>query len=50
LIKQVAEKLKTLSVAQVSVEATFMASAEDLFGLLTDERRIPLWSRDAAKV
>jgi len=49
LIKQVAEKLKRLNTSQISVEATFMASAQDLFGLLTDENRIPMWSRAPAK-
>jgi len=37
-----------VSTATVSREARFMASAEDLFDLLTDERRIPTWSRAAA--
>jgi len=34
----------------VEVEATFHASADDLFSLLTDEKRIPTWSRAQAKV
>ncbi|KAI0034027.1 activator of Hsp90 ATPase [Vararia minispora EC-137] len=33
----------------VEVEATFAASAADLFSILTDEKRIPAWSRAAAK-
>jgi activator of HSP90 ATPase len=48
--KQVAEKLKALNTARVSVEASFMAAADDLFGLLTDEKRIPSWSRAPAQV
>jgi activator of HSP90 ATPase len=36
--------------SKVHVEATFMASASDLFSLLTDEKRIPTWSRAAAQV
>jgi activator of HSP90 ATPase len=31
-------------------EATFMAAADDLFGLFTDERRIPSWTRAPAQV
>ncbi|THV03961.1 hypothetical protein K435DRAFT_650146 [Dendrothele bispora CBS 962.96] len=33
----------------VTVEASFMAAADDLFGLLTDEKRIPMWTRANAK-
>jgi activator of HSP90 ATPase len=39
---------EALNTTQVSVEASFMAAADDLFSLLTDERRIPAWSRSAA--
>jgi len=39
---------KVVNTSTVSREARFMASADDLFGLLTDERRIPTWSRAAA--
>lgn len=35
---------------KVVVEATFMASSADIFSLLTDEKRIPSWSRAAAQV
>ncbi|KAI0062222.1 hypothetical protein BV25DRAFT_1870356 [Artomyces pyxidatus] len=38
-----------VNTALVEVEATFHASADDLFGLLTDEKRIPAWSRAPAK-
>ena len=48
--QHVAEKLKTLNTAQVSVEATFMAAADDLFGMLTDEKKIPSWSHAPAVV
>ena len=34
----------------VTVDATFMAAADDLFSLFTDEKRIPMWTRNAAKV
>jgi len=47
LAKKINEK--ALNTARVSVEATFMASADDLFGLFTDEKRIPMWTRAAAQ-
>lgn len=39
-----------VNAALVEVEATFQAAADDLFSLLTDEKRIPAWSRAPAKV
>jgi activator of HSP90 ATPase len=39
-----------INVSVVEVEATFRASGDDLFSLLTDEKRIPTWSRAPAKV
>ena len=36
--------------ATVEVRASLHASAEDIWGLLTDEKRIPMWSRSPAKV
>jgi len=42
------EKAKVNS-ATVVVEADFRVSAEDLFGLLTDEKRIPAWTRAPAQ-
>lgn len=39
---------KIVNTSTISREARFMASADDLFDLLTDERRIPTWSRAAA--
>ncbi|OBZ69321.1 hypothetical protein A0H81_10948 [Grifola frondosa] len=41
-----AEKVNTTT---VTVEANFMAAADDLFGLLTEEKRIPAWTRAPAK-
>ena len=43
--KQIALNTKT-----VRVKATFQASADDLFSLLTDDKRIPLWTRAPAQV
>ncbi|KAI0707943.1 activator of Hsp90 ATPase [Earliella scabrosa] len=40
---------KATNTTAVSVDAHFMASADDLFGLLTDEKRIPAWTRAPAK-
>lgn len=36
--------------ATVEVKADLQASADDLWGLLTDENKIPMWSRSAAKL
>ncbi|KAI0636446.1 activator of Hsp90 ATPase [Trametes polyzona] len=40
---------KAVNTTTVTVDAQFMAAADDLFGLLTDEKRIPHWSRAPAK-
>lgn len=48
-VKTVDEK-KSLNTTRVSVEATFMAAADDLFSILTDEKRIPQWTRAPAQV
>jgi len=40
---------KNVNSATVVVEADFQASAEDLFGLLTDAKRIPMWTRAPAE-
>lgn len=59
--KEAAEKPKTAAVSEkkggyagstskVEVTAQLQASAEDIWGLLTDEKRIPMWSRSDAKV
>ncbi|KAF9246336.1 activator of Hsp90 ATPase [Melanogaster broomeanus] len=39
----------SLNTSKIVKEAVFMASADDLFGLLTDEKRIPSWTRAAAQ-
>lgn len=41
-------KAKKLNTSSVKATATFAASADDLFSLLTDEKRIPAWSRAPA--
>ncbi|KAI0332600.1 hypothetical protein GY45DRAFT_1298801 [Cubamyces sp. BRFM 1775] len=38
-----------VNTTRVTVDAHFMAPADDLFGLLTDEKRIPQWTRAPAK-
>ncbi|KAI9639523.1 activator of Hsp90 ATPase [Dioszegia hungarica] len=38
------------STSTVEVTAQLQASAEDIWGLLTDEKRIPMWSRSNAKM
>ncbi len=48
--KKVAATSQGINTSVVNVEATFHASAVDLFSLLTDEKRIPTWSRAPAKV
>jgi activator of HSP90 ATPase len=42
-------KTTTVNTSTVEVEATFMAAADDLFSLFTDEKRIPIWTRASAK-
>ncbi|KAJ3478714.1 hypothetical protein NLI96_g9575 [Meripilus lineatus] len=39
---------KATNTTTVTVDATFMASAQDLFELMTDAQRIPLWTRAPA--
>jgi activator of HSP90 ATPase len=48
--KATAAAAKVINTSTVSVEASFMASAVDLFEFLTDEKKIPIWSRAPAKV
>ncbi|KAJ8522364.1 hypothetical protein ONZ45_g1051 [Pleurotus djamor] len=43
------EPKKALSTSTVTVEANLVASAGDLFGLLTDPSRLPAWTRAEAK-
>jgi activator of HSP90 ATPase len=38
-----------INTATVKVSSRFMASAQDLWGLFTDEGRIPMWSRAPAQ-
>ncbi|KAF9227703.1 hypothetical protein BS17DRAFT_693270 [Gyrodon lividus] len=38
-----------LNTSKIVKQASFMAAADDLFGLLTDEKRIPSWTRAAAQ-
>ncbi|KAG1792208.1 activator of Hsp90 ATPase [Suillus plorans] len=45
-VKQSQTNINTSSVVK---EATFMAASDDLFGLFTDERRIPSWTRAPAQ-
>lgn len=47
--KKAAASSRKFNTSVVEVEATFHASADDLFSLLTDEKRIPTWSRAQAK-
>jgi len=42
-------KTRTANTSTVEVEATFMAAADDLFSLFTDEKRIPIWTRGPAQ-
>ncbi|KAI0256563.1 activator of Hsp90 ATPase [Lactifluus subvellereus] len=48
-VKKAASSSQKINSSVVEVEATFHASADDLFSLLTDEKRIPMWSRAPAK-
>lgn len=41
---------KKVNATTVKVDASFMASADDLFSLFTDEKRIPAWTRAPAQV
>ncbi|KAL1413500.1 Co-chaperone [Vanrija albida] len=41
---------KNLKTVTVEVSATLHASADDLWSILTDEARVPMWSRAAAKI
>lgn len=41
---------KAINTGTVRVQGQFMASADDLFSILTNEARIPAWSRAPAQV
>ena len=43
-------KTKGINTETVEISASLQASADDLFGILTDEKRIPHWSRAPAQV
>ncbi|KAJ3776765.1 activator of Hsp90 ATPase [Lentinula raphanica] len=43
------EPKASVNSATVTVDASFMASADDLFSLFTDEKRIPAWTRAPAQ-
>jgi activator of Hsp90 ATPase protein 1 len=45
-----APKAKAINTETVVVSASFQAAADDLFSILTDEKRIPHWSRAPAQV
>jgi len=45
---QVSNVSKGLNTTSLTVEANFMASASDMFSILTDEKRIPQWTRNSA--
>jgi len=47
--KKAAAPQRKINTSTVEVEATFHASGDDLFSLLTDPKRIPQWSRAPAK-
>ena len=50
VVKSPPPKTTTVNTSTVEVEATFMAAADDLFSLFTDEKRIPAWTRAPAQV
>ncbi|KAI5123374.1 hypothetical protein M0805_001795 [Coniferiporia weirii] len=47
--KVVKQEKKTLNTSVVTVDASFMVSADDLYQMLTDENKIPMWTRAAAQ-
>jgi len=49
VVKSPPPKPTTVNTSTVEVEATFMAAADDLFSLFTDEKRIPIWTRASAQ-
>lgn len=49
VVKSSSPKTTTVNTSTVAVEATFMAAADNLFSLFTDEQRIPTWTRAPAK-
>lgn len=47
---KVEPKKNTVNTKTITVEGNFAASADDLFDLLTNEKRIPMWTRAPAQV
>lgn len=43
-------KNTTINTTTLRLDGQFMSSAADLFDVLTDETKIPMWSRNPAKV
>ncbi|KAG0143768.1 hypothetical protein CROQUDRAFT_660858 [Cronartium quercuum f. sp. fusiforme G11] len=41
---------KSINTTTIRLEAQFMSSADDLFDVLTNESKIPMWSRNPAKM
>lgn len=48
-VASAAQKVKAINTSDVKTSATFMVEANDFFSLLTDESRIPAWTRAPAK-
>jgi len=48
-VKPKAPEAKNVNTTTVKVEADFRASADDIYSLLTDEKRIPAWTRAPAQ-
>lgn len=48
--QQSTSRTPTINSASVNVEARLQVSADDLWELLTDERKIPMWARSPAEV
>ncbi|KAJ2916948.1 hypothetical protein MD484_g3450, partial [Candolleomyces efflorescens] len=46
--KAAPQTVKGVNTTTVTVEPTFQASADDIYNLLTDEKKIPAWTRNAA--
>lgn len=49
-VKVVKQEKKALNTANVMVESTFMAPADQLYRLLTDESELHKWTHAAAQV
>ena len=49
-VKAIKQEKKVLNTENVTVEATFVAPADELFQMLTEESKIPMWTRAVAQV